>query len=121
MNSMATARQSIPFAVPAQPSPNAQTITQVELMLLLALRGRLHQLESQVQSAEQSIKQRLEKGASVEPGDRTATLETSFRRNVSWKSVAERLADRFKLDGRAFVARVLAATRPTPVVSLEIN
>jgi hypothetical protein len=118
---MATARQSIPFAVPAQPSPNTESITQVELTLLLALRGRLHQLESQVEMAEQSIKERLEKGASVEPGDHAAKLETSYRRNVSWKSVAERLADRFKLDGRAFVARVLAATRPTPVVSLEIN
>jgi len=40
---------------------------------------------------------------------------------VSWKSVAERLTFRFKLDGKAFVARVLAATRPSPVVSLEIN
>jgi hypothetical protein len=87
--------------------------------LLLSLRGQLHQLESQVETADQSIKQRLEQGASVEPGDHTAKLETSYRRNVSWKSVAERLSDRFKLYG--YVARVLAATRPTPVVSLEIN
>jgi hypothetical protein len=118
---MATARQSIPFVVPAQPSPIIETISQTELTLLLSLRGRLHQLESQCETAEQSIKQRLEQGASVEPGDHTAKLETSYRRNVSWKSVAERLADRFKLNGKAFVARVLAATRPTPVVSLEIN
>jgi hypothetical protein len=89
--------------------------------MFISLRGRLHQLESQVETAEQSIKQRLELGASVEPGDHVATLETSYRRNVSWKSVAERLADRFKLNGKAFVARVIAATRPTPSVSLEIN
>jgi hypothetical protein len=87
----------------------------------LSLRGRLSQLESQVESAEQSIKQRLEQGASVESGDHTARLETNYRRNVSWKSVAERLANRFKLDGKAFVARVLAATRPRPTISVEIN
>jgi hypothetical protein len=116
---MATASKAIPFVVTAQPSPNVETISQAELTLLLSLRGRLHQLESQVETAELSIKERLEQDASVEPGDHTATLETSYRRNVSWKSVAERLANRFKLYG--YVARVLAATRPTPVVSLEIN
>jgi len=116
---MATARQSIPFVVPAQLSPQTETISQAELTLLLSLRSRLSQLESQVETAELSIQQRLEHGATVEPGDHTATLETSYRRNVSWKSVAERLANRFKLYG--YVARVLAATRPTPVVSLEIN
>jgi hypothetical protein len=116
------ATQRVPaLQFPSQSSPQIETVTQDEIRLLLSLRGRLHQLELQLESAEQSIKQRLEQGAGVEPGDHTATLETSFRRNVSWKSVAERLADRFKLDGRAFVARVLAATRPTPVVSLEIN
>jgi hypothetical protein len=116
---MASATKAIPFVVPAQPPPNVETISQGELTLLLSLRGRLHQLETEVESAEQSIKQRLEQGAGVEPGDHTATLETSFRRNVSWKSVAERLANRFKLYG--YVTRVLAATKPTPVVSLEIN
>jgi hypothetical protein len=118
---MATASKSIPFVVPAQPSPNVESISQAELTLVLSLRGRLHQLESQCESAEQSIKQRLEQGASVEPGDHTTTLNNSYRRNVSWKSVAERLAYRFKLDGKAFCTRVLAATKPTPVVSLEIN
>lgn len=118
---MASASKAIPFVVPTQPSPDVETISQAELTLFLSLRDGLYQLESQVESAEQSIRQRLEQGASVEPGDHIAKLDTSSRRNVSWKSVAERLADRFKLNGKAFVARVLAATRPTPVTSLEIN
>ena len=118
---MASASKAIPFVVPAQPSPNVETITQDELTLLLSLRGRLHQLSTQIESAEQSIKERLEQGASVEPGDHTATIDTSYRRNVSWKSVTERLAYRFKLDGKAFTARVLAATKPTPVISLDIH
>jgi hypothetical protein len=116
---MATAKQSIPFVVPPQVGPEIEPISQQELTLLLSLRGRLHQLNSQVESAEASIQYRLERGASVEEGDHTAALKTSYRRNVSWKSVAERLSIRFKLHG--YVDRVLAATKPTPITSLEIN
>lgn len=116
---MATAKQSIPFVVPPQVVPATEPITQDELTLLLSLRGRLFQLETQVETAEASIQQRLEQGASVEPGDHTAALKTSYRRNVSWKSVVERLANRFKLHG--YADRVLAATKPTPVVSLELE
>ena len=42
------------------PFPAPQPVTQTELILVLGMRGRLHQLEEQVQSAEQSIKTRLE-------------------------------------------------------------
>jgi hypothetical protein len=116
---MASSRQVISIAVAPQAVPAPEVISQTELVMLLSLRGRLHQLESQVETAEASIRRRLECGAEVEQGDHTAKLETSYRRNVSWKSVAERLANRFKLYG--YVARVLAATKPTPVVSLEVN
>jgi len=118
---MASATKAIPFVVPAQQSPNVEPITQAEMTLHLSIRGRLSQLETQVEEAEQSIRQRLEHGAEIEQGDHTAAIVTNYRRNVSWKSVAERLAYRFKLDGKAFVARVLAATRPTPAISVEIN
>ena len=63
---MATARQSIPFVVGPQAVPAPEVISQTELAMFISLRGRLHQLESQVETAEQSIKQRLEHGASVE-------------------------------------------------------
>jgi len=36
--------------------------------MFISLRGRLHQLESQVETAEQSIKQRLEHSASIGEG-----------------------------------------------------
>ena len=118
---MASASKSIPFVARPQAVPAPEVISQTELTLLLSLRGRLSQLESEVETAEQSIRQRLEQGASVEPGDHIAKLATNFRRNVAWKSVAERLAYRFKLDGKAFCTRVLAGTRPTPAVSLDIE
>jgi hypothetical protein len=111
--------QSKPAVVVPTTKRSTETVSQTELELIISLRGRLQQLEEQVESAEESIRRRLESGAAIEPGVHTASLETSYRRNVSWKSVAERLANRFKLYG--YVARVLAATRPTPVVSLEIN
>src|SRR5215469_4174652 len=98
-----------------------EPITQVELALLLSLRNRLHQLEAQVVSAEESIKQRLEQGAGVEIGAHTARLETGFRRNVSWKSVTECLAERFQLNGKVFTAHILEETEPTAIVSLELH
>jgi hypothetical protein len=118
---MASASKSIPFVARPQVVPAVEVISQTELAMLLSLQGRLSQIEKQVETAEVSIRQRLEQGASVEEGDHVARLATNFRRNVSWKGVAERLAFRFKLDGKAYVARVLAGTKPTLAVSLEIE
>jgi hypothetical protein len=103
------------------PFPAPQTITQLELTALLSLRGRLSQLEEQVETAEQSIKARLETGASLEPGDHRAELKENFRRNVSWKDVVIRLAERLKMDGEAYCAKVLSSTKPSRTVSLVVE
>jgi hypothetical protein len=80
------------------------------LTALLSLRCRLHQLQEQVESAEQSIKTRLESGAALELGDHHAELKENFRRNVAWKAVVIRLAERLRMDGEAYCARVLSST-----------
>src|ERR1700682_6365681 len=103
------------------PFPAPEAVTQLELATLLALRGRLHQLETQVEEATQSIKTRLETGAIFEPGDHRAELKENFRRNVSWKDVVVRLAERIKMDGEVYCARVLSSTKPTSSVSLVIE
>ncbi len=103
------------------PFPAPQPITQTELILLLGMRGRLHQLEAQVQEAEQYIKTRLEKGAFLEPGDHRAELKENFRRNVSWKDVVVRLAERLRMNGEAYCAKVLSSTKPSRSVSLVIE
>jgi hypothetical protein len=103
------------------PFPASQAITQLELAALLSLRGRLHQLEEQVEQAEQSIKARLETGAILEAGDHRAELKENFRRNVSWKDVVVRLAERLKMDGEAYCAKVLSSTKPSRSVSLVIE
>ena len=103
------------------PSPAPQAVTQLELATLLSLRVRLHQLEEQVQEATQSIKARLETGAILEPGDHRAELKENFRRNVSWKDVVVRLAERLRMDGEAYCTKVLSSTKPSRTVSLVIE
>lgn len=112
--------QSKPAVVTFPQLPPPQ-ISQVELGLLLALRGRLHQLEQQVEAAEESVKTRLEAGATFEPGDHRAELKENFRRNVAWKEVVVRLAERLKMDGEGYCAKVLNSTKPTKTVSLVIE
>jgi len=117
---MAT-QQSIPQSLTVVPFPAPKGITQLELGFLLSLRGRLHQLQSQVESAEQSIKTRLETGATLEPGDHRAELKENFRRNVSWKDVAIRLAERLRMNGERYCAKVLNSTKPTRSTSLVLE
>ena len=103
------------------PFPAPQAVTQFELAALLSLRGRLHQLQEQVESAEQSIKTRLEHGAEMEPGDHRAELKENFRRNVSWKDVVIRLAERLRMNGETYCAKVLNSTKSTRTISLVIE
>jgi hypothetical protein len=122
---MAT-QQSIPQLVEQSklvvvPFPAPQTITQLELTAFLALRGRLRQLTEHVEAAEHSIKTRLESRVSLELGDHRAELKENFRRNVSWKDVVIRLADRLKLNGESYCEKVLASTKPSRTVSLVIE
>lgn len=103
------------------PFPAPEAVTKLELAALLSLRGRLHQLQEQVEQAEQSIKARIEKGANLEPGDHRAEVKENFRRNVAWKAVVIRLALRLRMNGEAYCAKVLSSTRPTRSVSLVIE
>ena len=111
---------SVPLQFP-QSVPAKEVISQTELGLLLSLRSRLKQLQEEVAAADESLKTRLEAGAQIESGDHTAELKTNFRRSVAWKDVVVRLADRLKLDGEMYCARVLAATKPTRTVSLDVH
>jgi hypothetical protein len=118
---MATQTIAVPSAPLQFPQSVTETISQTELALLLSLRKRLEELEGRIATAEDSLKTRLESGAVVEPGALTAELKTNSRRNVSWKDVSKRLAERLKIDGDLYCARVLAATKPTRTVSLEVR
>ena len=117
---MAT-QQTVPHSLSVVPFPAVEPIPQLELTVFLSLRGRLHQLEEQVRQAEQSIKARLENGAALEPGDHRAELKENFRRNVTWKAVVIRLAERLGMNGETYCARVLNSTKPTRTISVVIE
>jgi hypothetical protein len=122
---MASASKSIPFVISAQQSlrviPQPEPITQDELVLLLSLRGRLHQLEEQVETAEKFLRARLEAGVSVETGDHVAKLDEHFRASVAWKDKAIDLAERLGLNGPAWAQNVLTHTAKTRTVSLFVE
>lgn len=117
---MAT-QQTVPHSLSVVPTPAVEPITQLELTVFLSLRGRFHQLEEQIKQAEQSIKTRLEHGAALEPGDHRAELKENFRRNVAWKAVVIRLAERLRLNGETYCAKVLNSTKSTRTVSVVIE
>ena len=69
------ATQTVPHVVPfPQSVPAVEQISQAELALLLSLRGRLKQLQSDIAAEEESLKNRLQAGAVIEPRDHTAEL-----------------------------------------------
>jgi hypothetical protein len=108
----------IPIKSPSSP----QTITQLEISLILELRRRADQLQQQVDEAEQSVRGRLESGVGVEPGQHAAFLKENLRRNVAWREISERLANRLygRGTGHGYCDRVLHSTKPTCTVSLAI-
>jgi alkanesulfonate monooxygenase SsuD/methylene tetrahydromethanopterin reductase-like flavin-dependent oxidoreductase (luciferase family) len=111
-------KSAVVFSI-AEQSP--QQITQTELVLFLSLRVRLQQLDEQVAAAQEDFKARFAAGALVQPGDHRAELKENFRRNVSWKDVTVRLAQRLKMDGEAYCAKVLSSTKPSRTVSLVVE
>lgn len=104
------------------PIPAVQIVSQLEIITLLSLKNRARQLEAQIVEAEESVRERLESGAPVEAGEHTASLKESFRRNVAWREVSERLAERLYGEGRgeAYCENVLQNTKPSRSVSLVL-
>jgi len=115
------ATQIVSQVVSFPQSTPAAEISQGELAELIEARNVAAQLHTQIEQMESGIQARLEAGALVQPGIRVASLKKNSRRTVAWKDVAIRLAERLNLNGDAYCARVLAATKPTASVSLVVN
>ncbi|MGH9685539.1 MAG: hypothetical protein ACRD5K_00415 [Candidatus Acidiferrales bacterium] len=114
------ATQIVSQVVSFPQSAPAVEISQAELAELIEARNVAAQLEKRIEQIESDLRSRLEAGASVELGVHLASLQENFRRNVAWKDVVIRLAERLKMEGDAYCARVLAATKPTRSVSLVV-
>jgi len=107
----------------AQPLPNPpQEVTQGDLSYILATRMEVDRLKANLAEAEESVKSRLEAGASVAYGAFRARLKEHFRRAVAWREVTERLAERLYGNGRGsgYCENVLQNTKPTRTASLHI-
>ena len=115
------ATQTLPQVVSFPQSVPAIEISQQDLVDLIEARNTFAKLKKHVENLEESVQTRLEAGAAVEPGVHVAELKEGFRRNVSWKDVVIRLAERLKLNGEAYCAKVLAATKPSRTVSLVVE
>jgi len=68
-----------------------QTITQFDLARYVTMANQIDALKAEQSVLEQQLITALHSGAVVEPGNHTAKLRTTERRNVSWKKVVIRL------------------------------
>jgi hypothetical protein len=98
-----------------------QTITQAELCEFIEFQNLRVQLEERIKTLSLGLRTRIESGATVESGVHVATLKESSRRNVGWKDVVIRLAGRLGLDGETYCSNVLAHTKPTRTLTVEVH
>ena len=92
-----------------------QTVTQFDLKRHVSLSNQIDALKREHAELEHQLTTALDSGAVVEPGNHTAQLKTSERRNVSWKSVVERLK------GSGYVSQVLSHTKPKTYIKLAVR
>ncbi len=92
-----------------------QTITQFDLARYVTMANQIDALKAAQSVLEQQLITSLGSGAVVEPGNHTAQLRTTERRNVSWKKVVIRL----KSEG--YANKVLSATKPSTYTKLVVR
>ncbi len=95
--------------------PQSNQITQFDLARFATIAGQIDALKDQHAALERQLTASLDSGAVVEPGNHTAKLRTTERRNVSWKKVVIRL----KSEG--YANKVLSATKPTTYTKLVVR
>ena len=123
---MAATQNIVRFPTSQQEQPIPQTpqeVTQGDLSYILATRLEVERLKTTLAEAEASVKARLEAGAAVEHGVYHTWLKEHFRSSVSWREVAERLANRLYGDGRGFgyCENVLSSTKSNRTLSLNVR
>ena len=95
--------------------PQSQTVSQFDLVRFTSLSAQIDSLKSEHAELERQLITAIGSGADVEPGNHTAKLRTTERRNVSWKKVVIRL----KSEG--YANKVLSATKPTTYTRLVVR
>jgi len=95
--------------------PQSQTITQFDLVRHVSLSNQIEALKAEQSELERQLIASLSNGAEVEPGNHTAQLKTSERRNVAWKDVV------IRLKGSGYVSRILSCTKPKTFLKLVVR
>ncbi len=95
--------------------PQSNQITQFDLTRYVTIANQIDALKAEQSALEHQLTTALDSDAVVEPGNHTAQLKTSERRNVSWKSVVERLK------GSGYVSQVLSHTKPKTYTKLVVR
>jgi len=95
--------------------PQSNQITQFDLTRYVTIANQIETLKAEQSALEYQLTTALANGAEVESGTHRANLKTTERRNVSWRSVVERLK------GEGYARRVLSATKPKQYTKLIVN
>ena len=95
--------------------PETSQVSQFQLARFVKLSNQLDALKAEQLALEQQLTSDLANGFKVESGTHTANLKTTERRNVSWRSVVERLK------GSGYVKLVLSSTKPKTYVKLIVR
>ncbi len=95
--------------------PQSNQITQFDLARFATIASQIDALKDQHAALERQLTASLDSGAVVEPGNHTAKLRTSERRNVSWKNVV------IRLKGSGYVSQVLSHTKPKTYIKLAVR
>jgi hypothetical protein len=93
----------------------APRISQVAIRWILKQRENVTRLAEALKAKESEMLAALKAGTPVQSGKHAATIKSFERRSPSWKAVVEREL------GEEYTARVLAATKPNTIESLELN
>jgi len=95
--------------------PQSNQITQFDLTRYVTIANQIAAVKAEQSALVRQLTASLDSGEVVEPGNHTAELRTTERRNVSWKKVVIRL----KSEG--YTNKVLSATKPTTYTKLVVR
>ena len=90
-------------------------ITQKTLAHYATLINQIESMSKEAKEMKADLIDSLQKGASVQPGERIAEVKTEERRSVSWREVV------IRLKSVGYVKNVLANTKPFTIFKLVVK
>jgi hypothetical protein len=100
-----------------------ETVTQFDLARYLKVKQELKDLKGEYFDLQAQLVEQLEGGHHIEEGTRKAELKPWERVTVSWRSVAERLAEKHygSGKGKGYCNRIVKTSKPTQYSKLVVS